>query len=291
MPITKATKRVSWAYPLIKSTPLAAQHTPEQEEQNSTVASDYSAQPTRENKPSAAHSLRDILQGTSSSPPSSSLQEVLSHDAFYSDPSPNNCWSAYCKFTDVLANKDTELSFNYFFSKSDVLVSLFIHCDLTKYGGKKMLAEDLLMELVDHFPLCTRFKFAVFFPREQVEGKANVPKALKYLFGTFDALSCFDISLDGAITDMEKKFVALHWFHTRRLRLDTVQIHKDGLEKGILLPKVDADDLNSEPLKADHLLQPAPKPTATQPIDIIWPKQKDVSDAWIRPAKNQAVWA
>ncbi|KAI5244735.1 hypothetical protein E4T43_03630 [Aureobasidium subglaciale] len=346
MPTTNATKRVSRACPLIKSTPLASQHTPEQEGQNLTLGSNYSARPSRENSPTAADSLRDILQGRFSSASPSSLashmkitnvsndpstdffaqqehnandtqeqararyahrenqdrdddprrrhareQEILSRDAFYSDPSPNNCWSAYCKFTETLANCDTEPSFDYYFSTSDVLVSLFIHCDLTKYGRKKMLAEDLLLELIDHFPLCTRFRFAIFFPRDQVEQQASVPKALEYLFGTFDALSCFDVSLDGAITDMETKFVALHWFHTRRLRHDTVQIHKDSLQKGILISRVEADDLNSEPMMAGLLLQPPPQPTTTQPIDIKFPKQKHVSDAWIRPAKYQAVWA
>ncbi|KAI5258073.1 hypothetical protein E4T42_00706 [Aureobasidium subglaciale] len=346
MPTTNTTKRVSWAYPLIKSTPLATQQTPEQGGQNSTLAGKYSARSSRVNSPTAADSLREILLGKSMSPSPSSLashmeipnvsndpsinsfaqqeqdandtqeqarteqshrenqehdndthrrhdreQEILSRDAFYSDPSQYNCWSAYCKFTETLASCDTAPSSDYFFSTSDVLVSLFIHCDLTQYGTKKMLAEDLLLQLIDHFPLCTQFRFAVFLPREQVEQQASIPKALKYLFGTFDALSCFDVSLDGAITDMETKFVALHWFHTRRLRHDTVQIHKDSLQKGTLTPRVEADDLNNEPMMADRLLPQPPQPKTTQPIDIKFPKQKHVSDAWIRPAKNQAVWA
>jgi hypothetical protein len=64
----------------------------------------------------------------------------------------------------------------------------------------------------------------------------------------------------------------------RRCRYDHVEILKDSLTEGVLTLKVDADRVNSIPMQS-HLLQEASQSRSTQPINIVWPKRKDVTDA------------
>lgn len=212
-------------------------------------------------------------------------QELLCRDAFYQDPFSGICWNATCKFIDVLAFGDAEAKLEPRLADSDLLVTLFVNGDFT-FSSKKLWVEGLLLPLVTDFPRVENFRFAVFFPRSLVEEKREVPKALRYLFGTFEYMYR-TASLAGAITRMEKKFVRKQLHERRRARFDHVQIHEDSLQKGFLIARVDPDDNNSSPMTC-HLLQEAPRPTATRPIDIVWPKEKD--EVWEAPRKA-SVWA
>jgi hypothetical protein len=218
-------------------------------------------------------------------------QQLLCRDAFYEAGvqahSTNVWWSAACKFVDTLASRDTEPGPDYFFSKGELLVSLFVHCDLRFYSDKT-LADKLLTHLIHDFPHVKNFRFAVFFPRQLVEEKSVVPEALRYLLGTLSYTNRTG-SLEGATTDMEKKFVTRQHHYMRRCCLDPVEVHEDSLDKGILIPKVDTDDTNSVPIQS-NLLQESPQSTGTQPINIVWPKAKDVEHAWKAPRQSFA-WA
>jgi hypothetical protein len=218
-------------------------------------------------------------------------QQLLCRDAFYEagiqDRSTDVWWSAACKFVDTLASRDTEPGPDYFFSEGDLLVSLFIHCDLRFYSDKT-LADKLLTNLIHDFPHVKNFRFAVFFPRQLVEERSVVPEALRYLLGTLSYLNRTG-SLEGSTTDMEQKFVTRQHHYMRRCCLDPVEIHEDSLEEDILIPRVDTDDTNSVPMQSS-LLQETPHSTGTQPINIVWPKAKDVEDAWKAPRQSFA-WA
>jgi hypothetical protein len=150
------------------------------------------------------------------------------------------------------------------------------------------LADELLRNLIEDFPRVKNFKFAIFFPRELVEGNTLTPEALRYLLGTFTHLQR-TASMKGATTEMEKKFVARQHHLMRRCRYDHVELHEDSLTEGILTPKVDADHVNSTPMQS-HLLQKVSQSTSTQPVNIIWPKRKDVADAW-KPPRSSFTWA
>lgn len=76
-------------------------------------------------------------------------QQLLYRDAFFEDPSPGRCWSAACKFVDVLASSGGgEVKRYDRFLESDLLVTLFIHHDLTLWKPK-LLVETLLIPLLD----------------------------------------------------------------------------------------------------------------------------------------------
>jgi hypothetical protein len=75
----------------------------------------------------------------------------------------------------------------------------------------------------------------------------------------------------------------------RRCRYDHVEIYEDSLTEGILTAKVDVDHVNSVPMHG-HLLQESAQPMSTQPIYIVWPKRKDVADAW-KPLRSSFAWA
>jgi len=210
-------------------------------------------------------------------------QELLCRDAFYEDPGPGFCWTAACKFVDVLASRDIEPNLNYFFSASDLLVTLFIHRDLT-FWNHELLVNGLMLNLITDFPHVHKFRFAVFFPRDLVEDKWKVPECLKYLLGTFDH-RFRTATLEGATTEMEKKFVRKRLHEMKRRQLDHVQIHEDSLKQGLLIPRVDPDDVNSSPMTS-HLLGEATRSTGTRPVDVVWPKRKD--EVWKAP---RSVWA
>lgn len=212
-------------------------------------------------------------------------QELLCRDAFYQDPFSGICWTATCKFVDVLASRDAEAKLDPRLAESDLLVTLFVNGDFT-FSSKRLWIDGLLFPLVNDFPRVENFRFAVFFPRSLVESKREVPKALEYLFGTFEYMYR-TASMKGASTEMEKKFVRKQLHERRRARFDHVQIHEDSLVQGILIPKVDADDVNSSRM-ANNLLQEAPRIMDTRPIDIVWPKEKD--EVWEAPRKDP-VWA
>ncbi|KAI4854529.1 hypothetical protein E4T44_00105 [Aureobasidium sp. EXF-8845] len=222
-------------------------------------------------------------------------QELLRRDAFYEarpEASPEDrtktiCWSAACKFINTLAFQNTESGPDHFFSESDLLVSLFIHVDRNVYNNG-LLADELLRNLIADFPRVRNFRFAVFFPRELVENNTIVPEALRYLLGTFEYLQR-TASMEGATTEMEQRFIARQHHLMRRCRYDHVEVHEDSLIEGILTPKVDADHVNSTPMQS-HLLQDTLRPTSTQAINIVWPKRKDVADAW-QPARKSFAWA
>lgn len=178
-------------------------------------------------------------------------QQLLYRDAFLEDPSPGRCWSAACKFVDVLASRGGgEVKRYDRFLESDLLVTFFIHHDLTLWKPK-FLVETLLIPLVIDFPHVQNFRFAVFFPRDVVEEKWKVPVTLKYLLGTFEYMYR-TVSLEGATTEMENKFVRRQLHEMRRRRYDHVQIHEDSLKEGILIPRFDLDDVNISPM-ASHL--------------------------------------
>lgn len=210
-------------------------------------------------------------------------QELLCRDGFYEHPGPGRCWTAACKFVDVLASRDIEPNLNYFFSTSDLLVTLFIHRDLT-FWNHELLVNGLLLNLITDFPHVQNFRIAVFFPRDLVEDKWKVPECLKYLLGTFDHIAR-TATLEGAITEMEKKFVRKRLHEMRRRQLDHVQIHEDSLKQGLLVPRVDPDDVNNSPMTS-HLLGEASRSTGMRPVDIVWPKKKD--EVWKAP---RSVWA
>lgn len=207
-------------------------------------------------------------------------QQLLYRDAYYEDPSPGRCWTAACKFVDVLASRDGELERYDRFLKSDLPVTLFVHRDLT-FWKPKFLIETLLIPLVINFPRVENFRFAVFFSKDLVEEKWKVPMTLKYLLGTFEYMHR-TASLEGAITEMEKKFVRRQLHEMRRRRFDHVQIHEDSLKDGILIPKLDLDDVNISPMES-HLLVEAPRSIGTRPVDVVWPKEKD--EIWKAPGK------
>jgi hypothetical protein len=222
-------------------------------------------------------------------------QEILRRDAFYEarpesrpeDRTKTICWSAACKFVNTLAFNETEPGPNHFFSESDLLISLFIHVDLNVYS-KELLADALLRNLIEDFPRVKSFKFAVFFSREVVQANIVAPEALRCLLGTFKYLQR-PASMEGATTEMEKKFVARQHNLMRRCRYDHVEIHENSLTEGILTLKVDANHVNSVPMQS-HLLQEPPQPISTQPINIVWPERKDVADAW-KPPRSSFTWA
>lgn len=212
-------------------------------------------------------------------------QQLLYRDAYYEDPSPGSCWTAACKFVDVLAPRSHEPKRDDRFMESDLLVTLFVHRDLT-FWKPKFLVETLLIPLVIDFPRVENFRFAVYFPRDLVEEKWKVPQTLKYLLGTFEYMYR-TASAEGATTEMEKKFVRRQLHEMRRRRFDHVQIHEDSLKEGFLIPKVDPDDVNSSPM-GSHLLEEAPRLIGTRPVDIVWPKIKD--EVWKAPGER-TVWA
>jgi hypothetical protein len=222
-------------------------------------------------------------------------QEFLRRDAFYEarpelrseDRTKTICWSAACKFVNTLAFNETEPGPDHFFSESDLLISLFVHVDLNVYS-KELLADALLRNLIEDFPRVKNFKFAVFFPRELVEGNTAVPETLRYLLGTFKYLHR-TASMEGATTEMEKKFVARQHSLMRRCRYDHVEIYEDSLTEGILTAKVDVDHVNSVPMHG-HLLRESAQLMSTQPINIVWPKRKDIADAW-KPLRSSFAWA
>lgn len=211
-------------------------------------------------------------------------QELLCRDAFYQDPYCGICWTATCKLVDVLASRDADLELDRRMTKSDLLVTLFVNGDFT-HSSKKLWVDGLLLPLVIDFPQVGNFRFAVFFTRTLVEEKIEVPEALKHLFGTFNYMNR-TATLQGAKTDMEKKFVRKQLHERRRARFDHVEIHEDSLRHGILIPKVDEDDVNDSPME-DNLLEEVPMAMGTRPVDIKWPKVK--SRVWEAP-REDSVW-
>ncbi|KEQ62090.1 uncharacterized protein M437DRAFT_85001 [Aureobasidium melanogenum CBS 110374] len=212
-------------------------------------------------------------------------QELLCRDAFYQDPYAGICWTATCKFVDVLASRDVEPKLERRFTKSDLLVTLFVNGDFT-FSSRKLWLDGLLIPLVIDFPQVKNFRFAVFFSRSLVEEKREVPEALKYLFGTFRYMKR-TATLQGATTEMEKKFVRKQLHERRRARFDHVQIHEDSLKQGVLIAKVDEDDVNGSPMDR-NLLEEVPMAAGLRPIDIRWPKVKE--KGWKAP-KEGSVWA
>jgi hypothetical protein len=194
-------------------------------------------------------------------------QMLLCRDAFYEDRSRDFCWTAVCKFVDTLASRDTEPRSDYFFSKSDLLVTLFINCDLRFYD-EGILADNLLRNLIHDFPNVKNFRFAVFFPRRLVEERTGVPKALRYLLGTLNHMHR-TASLEGATTEMEQKFVTRQLHRMRRARYDHVEIHEDSLDEGTLVAKIDPDD-TYDIVMGSGLLEEASQNSASQPINIVY---------------------
>lgn len=210
--------------------------------------------------------------------------ELLSRDALYQDPYYGVCWTATCKFVDVLASRHVESKLDRRL-RSDLLVALFVNGDFT-FSSKKLWVDGLLIPLVIDFPQVKRFRFAVFFSRSLVEEKRQFPEALKYLFGTFRYMKR-TATLQGATTEMEKRFICKQLYDRRRARFDHVQIHEDSLKQGVLIPKVDEDDINGYPMERD-LLEEVPMATGTRPVDIKWPKVEE--KVWKAP-KEGSVWA
>ncbi|KAL2032136.1 hypothetical protein VTO58DRAFT_107487 [Aureobasidium pullulans] len=130
---------------------------------------------------------------------------VLQHDEYLFDPN-DFLWAAACKFADVLESREPEITSDYYFSTNDVLVCLFINIDLSIIEDAEYLAKCLVMPLIKFFSRASSFRFAIFVPRPHVEGRKEVPKHLRYVFGTLGELSRSP-NLEGASTDMENKFV------------------------------------------------------------------------------------
>lgn len=215
---------------------------------------------------------------------------VLQHDEYLFDPN-DFLWAAACKFADVLESREPEITSDYYFSTSDVLVCLFINIDLSIIEDAEYLAKCLVMPLIKFFSRASSFRFAIFVPRPHVEGRKEVPKHLRYVFGTLGELGRSP-NLEGASTDMEKKFV-IREVRTmrRRSRMDHVQIHADSLEQGFFIAKVDGKDLNEEPLQSCRLLQDVQGPKPTERIAIpLRPRANDVGAAWVVKKKG-GVWA
>ena len=205
---------------------------------------------------------------------------LLSRDACYGDRSRDFCWTAACKFVDTLATRDTETRPDYFFSDSDLLVALFINCDLD-LQFKEILADSLLRDLVIDFPHVKNFRFAVFFPRQMVQENSAVPKALRYLLGTLRHLQR-TASLEGATTEMEQKFVTRQLHYMRRTRSDPVEIQGDSLDEGHLIAKVDPDD-TYDIVMGSRSSEETLQSMGAKPIDIVCRKQADVDAVWIKP--------
>ncbi|TIA61306.1 AIP3-domain-containing protein [Aureobasidium pullulans] len=215
---------------------------------------------------------------------------VLQHDEYLFDPN-DFLWAAACKFADVLESREPEITSDYYFSTSDVLVCLFINIDLSIIEDAEYLAKCLVMPLIKFFSRASSFRFAIFVPRPHVEGRKEVPKHLRYVFGTLEELGRSP-NLEGASTDMEKKFV-IREVRTmrRRSRMDHVQIHADSLEQGFFIAKVDGKDLNEEPLESCRLLQDVQGSKPTERIAIPpRPRANDVGAAWV-VRKKGGVWA
>lgn len=210
-------------------------------------------------------------------------QLLLCRDAFYEDPSRDFCWTAACNFIDTLASRGTKPRSDYLFSKSDLLVTLSVNCDLTFYD-EGILADNLLRNLIHDFPHVKPFKFAVFFPRRLVEEKSEVPKALRYLFGTINHMHR-TASLEGATTDMEQKFVTRQLHRMRRARFNHVEIHENSLSEGILVTKVEPDDTYNI-VMGSRSSEESLEATITQPIDIVSRKQESIEKAWKKPGKS-----
>lgn len=207
-------------------------------------------------------------------------QALVSRIACYGDHSQGFRWTAACKLVDTLASRDTEPRPDYFFSDSDLLVALFINCDLNLYS-KGILAEDLLKNLTHDFPHVKNFRFAVFLPRQLVQERSAVPKALRYLLGTLSHLQR-TISLEGATTEMEEKFVTRQLHYMRRARSDPVKIHESSLDEGRLVAKVDPED-TYDIVIGSQMSQETTQWTSAQPIDIVCRKRTDVDAAWRKP--------
>jgi len=205
---------------------------------------------------------------------------LLSRDACYGDRSRDFCWTAACKLVDTLASRDTETRPDYFFSDSDLLVALFINCDL-ELQFKEILADSLLRDLVIDFPHVKNFRFAVFFPRQMVQENSAVPKALRYLLGTLRHLQR-TASLEGATTEMEQKFVTRQLHYMRRTRSDPVEIQGDSLDEGHLIAKVDPDD-TYDIVMGSRSSEETLQSMGAKPIDIVCRKQADVDAVWIKP--------
>lgn len=207
---------------------------------------------------------------------------LLSRDALYGDCSKDFRWAAACKFVDTLAFRDTEPGPDYFFSKSDLLVALFINCDLG-LQPQGILAGDLLQSLRHDFPHVKNFRFAIFCPRQLVEAKSAIPKALQYLLGTLSHVQR-TASLEGATTEMEQNFVTSQLHYMRRARFDLVEIHGDSLREGYLVPKVDPDD-TYDVVMGSRTSEEISESLRSQPIDVVCRKQMDVERAWKKPNK------
>ncbi|KAH0286127.1 hypothetical protein M436DRAFT_60267 [Aureobasidium namibiae CBS 147.97] len=205
---------------------------------------------------------------------------LLFRDASYGDYSRDFRWTAACKLVDTLASRDTEARPDYFFSDSNLLVALFINCDLD-LQSKEILAEYLLRDLVIDFPHVKSFRFAVYFPRQMVEEESAVPEALRYLLGTLSHLQR-TATLEGATTEMEQKFVTRQLHYMRRARFDPVEVQKDSLDVRHLVAKVDPDD-TYDIVMGSRSSEETLQSMGAKPIDIVCRKRTDVDAAWIKP--------
>lgn len=208
---------------------------------------------------------------------------LLSRDACYADHSEDFRWTAACKLVDTLASHNTEPRPDYFFSDSELLVALFINCDLS-LCNTGILTEDLLSDLMQDFPHVKNIRFSVFFPRQLVQERSKVPTALRYLLGTLNHLQR-TASLQGATTEMEQKFVARQLHYMRRARYDPVEIHGDSLDAGRLIAKVDPDD-NYVVAMGNRTSAEISQSTSSQPIDIVRRKRMDVDGVWKKPTTS-----
>jgi hypothetical protein len=250
----------------------------------STLTEQERENPAREEQTRARYEAREEVEKARYAQRQDECEQMLlCRDAFYEDRSRDFCWTAVCKFIDTLASRDTEPTSDYFFSKSDLLVALFVNCDLRFYD-EGILADNLLRNLIHDCPNVKNFRFAVFFPRQLVEEKSEVPRALRYLLGTLGHMHR-TASLEGATTEMEQKFVTRQLHRMRRARYDHVEIHEDSLDEGILIEKVDPDD-TYEIVMGSRSSEESPETTVTQPINIIRRKQQDVEKAWRKPSKS-----
>jgi hypothetical protein len=209
---------------------------------------------------------------------------LLARDARFR--SLSHSWTTCAKSTTIFESKEPgewHDPYDNSFSTSDVLVVFAAHENLAPAGNASSLVQQLCTCLMMRFPKAKCFRFALFFPREEIEHDMQIPEPLLFVFGNLGHFGR-SVSLDGATTQAERDYVELELRSLRRRGYDSVEIHKVSLDCGYMVPKVDSRNVTMEMPSVRQHEQDIVERGPTPAINIRLPRidMDDATKAWIR---------